>query len=303
LGDISGDCFRIVSASPNLVRANQHAVNSCGTPLCGLLHTDRIRERLEFPRRTIAIPSNTQRRRTMYDSFRNGPNAKLATNRRPLWKALLVMGALLVPVWGAAPAGAATVRTGSALRGVDLPGQDYRSISARSYRKCSRTCENEAQCKAWTFVAPGTPGAHGVCWLKHAVPPQQPNARTTSGIKSQTGSESLVLMPGSGTAGRLPRGERTNVTTRDHRRSRAPAASTTLSCDNGKAYKLTTGTEEGRCTLTTSCAETSPEGVCLHVDRTVTCIDSAKASGAKADCDFGCLETGGKGDCGLVPSG
>jgi hypothetical protein len=237
----------------------------------------------------------------MQTSLRNDSNSAAAANRRPLWKALLVMGALLVPVWGAAPAGAATGRTASALRGVDLPGQDYRSISARSYRKCNRICSREAQCKAWTFVAPGTPGAHGVCWLKHAVPPQQPNARTTSGIKSQTGSESLVLTPGSGTAIRLPRGERTNVTTRDHRRPRVPAASIDLDCGNGRTYELTTGTKEGSCEVTEFCVEyhEGSQTECARKGKIAVCGNEVGVGGgyAEADCDKGCGKTEGSGDC------
>jgi hypothetical protein len=250
-----------------------------------------------------------------------------AANRRPLWKALLVMGALLVPAWGTAPAGAATVRfgddhiaggaghdvivnvadrrgAGSALRGVDLPGQDYRNFSARSYRKCNRTCSNEAQCKAWTFVAPGTPGAHGVCWLKHAVPPQQPNARTTSGTKSQTRSESLVLTPGPGTAGRLPRGERTSVTTRDHRRSRAPAESTELACDNGRTYKLSTGNEGGICTVIKECSFYVKENECGGWVKSAVCDDNGREpNSAEATCGLGCTGSSGSGTCESTPSG
>ncbi len=245
----------------------------------------------------------------MQTSFGNDSNSATATNRRPLWKALLVLGvcALLAPVWGAASASArtvSTVRTASALRGVDLPGQDYRNFSARRYRKCSSTCENEAQCKAWTFVAPGTPGAHGTCWLKHAVPPQQPNARTTSGIKSQTGSESLVLTPGPGTTGRLPRGERTSVTTRDHRRSRAPAESTELACDNGRTYKLSTGNEGGICTVIKECSFYVKENECGGWVKSAVCDDNGREpNSAEATCGLGCTGSSGSGTCESTPSG
>ncbi len=37
---------------------------------------------------------------------------------------------------------------------------------------CQTTCQNETQCKAWTFVKPNTiQGPKGVCWLKDTIPP------------------------------------------------------------------------------------------------------------------------------------
>ncbi len=47
---------------------------------------------------------------------------------------------------------------------------------------CQTICQNEAQCKAWTFVKPNTiQGPKGVCWLKDSIPPAVENDCCISG--------------------------------------------------------------------------------------------------------------------------
>ncbi len=78
----------------------------------------------------------------------------------------------------------ATQRTREA--GIDRPGMDYRNFQTGSgWQSCQARCEAEAQCQAWTYVAPGVPDDPGRCWLKDGVPPQRPCSACTSGVKIQ----------------------------------------------------------------------------------------------------------------------
>jgi hypothetical protein len=69
----------------------------------------------------------------------------------------------------------------------DRPGGDYKhfdSINGADVtpQQCSKTCFNDPQCKAWTFVKPNTiQGPKGVCWLKNTVPDAVPNNACISG--------------------------------------------------------------------------------------------------------------------------
>jgi hypothetical protein len=67
----------------------------------------------------------------------------------------------------------------------DRGGSDYRSLEMTTTNPgaCKALCDVEAQCKAWTFVKPDTPGGKAGCWLKEDVPPESYDPRCVSGVK------------------------------------------------------------------------------------------------------------------------
>jgi PAN domain len=67
--------------------------------------------------------------------------------------------------------------------GFDRPGQDYRSFSVAGPQSCRQECEKDSNCKAFTYVKPGPPGARGVCWLKRVVPERTSNQCCISAVK------------------------------------------------------------------------------------------------------------------------
>jgi hypothetical protein len=232
----------------------------------------------------------------MHFSRGKKPNPAGTMNRRRARIAALVIAALCVPFGATATTDSVTLRSGSVLRGVDLPGKDYRHFAARSYRSCRTTCNEEARCEAWTFVEPGVQGPDGVCWLKREVPAQRRDARTISGTKSAIGEEAfpLTLRPG-GTV-QPQEGTGANRTTRDHRRRRVPTASLDLECDDGKTYTVSTGNSKGECT-----PYIEADG-----STAVFCDDKnykGEQSWAKAECGGGCVGSGGSGSCHKQPSG
>jgi hypothetical protein len=69
--------------------------------------------------------------------------------------------------------------------GVDRPGFDYRDFDlpwASSYL-CRDNCNEESQCKAYTYVKPGVVGPNAHCWLKSSIPAAVPHYGCTSGVK------------------------------------------------------------------------------------------------------------------------
>jgi hypothetical protein len=67
----------------------------------------------------------------------------------------------------------------------DRPGSDYAhfDLSRPVPQLCQERCQNEPNCKAWTYVRPGITGAKSRCWLKNAIPPLTPNPYCVSGVK------------------------------------------------------------------------------------------------------------------------
>lgn len=59
---------------------------------------------------------------------------------------------------------------------VDRPGSDYAAFSSRSPATCNGSCDADAQCQAWAWVA-----STYECWLKDAVPAPVPDPGVTSG--------------------------------------------------------------------------------------------------------------------------
>jgi len=66
--------------------------------------------------------------------------------------------------------------------GINRPGGDYRNI-VFGPEYCRDLCNEDSQCRAWTFVKPGVQGEHARCWLKSSVPAARSDARTASGVK------------------------------------------------------------------------------------------------------------------------
>ena len=74
--------------------------------------------------------------------------------------------------------------------GVNRPGSDYKNFDitppsggfVTAEGLCQTACENDASCKAWTFVKAGIQGPKPRCWLKNAIPGKQGNSCCTSGV-------------------------------------------------------------------------------------------------------------------------
>jgi hypothetical protein len=66
----------------------------------------------------------------------------------------------------------------------DRPGNDYRDFElGDDPQACARACEDDPDCRAFSFVRPGVQGPEARCWLKDAVPAPQPAACCVSGAK------------------------------------------------------------------------------------------------------------------------
>ncbi|MBL8323400.1 MAG: PAN domain-containing protein [Rubrivivax sp.] len=68
-------------------------------------------------------------------------------------------------------------------RSTNRPGGDYRGFVPATEAQCQSTCASEAQCRAWTWVAPGIQGPQARCWLKNVVPPPSRSDCCSSGVK------------------------------------------------------------------------------------------------------------------------
>ncbi len=69
-----------------------------------------------------------------------------------------------------------TDRSGNDYTNFDLPTADPQLCAAR--------CSGDAQCRAWTYVAPGAQGSSAHCWLKNAVPLSAARDFTVSGVRA-----------------------------------------------------------------------------------------------------------------------
>lgn len=70
------------------------------------------------------------------------------------------------------------------LRKIDIAGSDYRWFDTENDNGaiCAKTCADENQCRAFTWVRPGIQGPSARCWLKNAIPSAAPNINVMSGI-------------------------------------------------------------------------------------------------------------------------
>jgi hypothetical protein len=73
---------------------------------------------------------------------------------------------------GVRGAGLIEPRSGAIEFGVDRYGGDYRQLETATDgtgKSCQAACENDARCRAWTYVRPGYVGASAVCYLKNRI--------------------------------------------------------------------------------------------------------------------------------------
>lgn len=65
-------------------------------------------------------------------------------------------------------------------------GGDYKSIDLDSSdpASCQHTCQEDAQCQAYTYVPPGVQGSKARCWLKNLQPPMSAAPGLVSGIRT-----------------------------------------------------------------------------------------------------------------------
>jgi hypothetical protein len=71
-------------------------------------------------------------------------------------------------------------------KNTDRWGSDYRRIEMDKPQAnvCRKTCQDEAQCKAYTYVKPGVQHpTKAICYLKHSKPPKTTNNCCESGEK------------------------------------------------------------------------------------------------------------------------
>jgi hypothetical protein len=67
-------------------------------------------------------------------------------------------------------------------QGVNRPGGDYWNFAPSTVERCQSSCASAAQCRAWTWVAPGVQGPDARCWLKSAVPAPVQDGCCVSGV-------------------------------------------------------------------------------------------------------------------------
>ncbi len=67
---------------------------------------------------------------------------------------------------------------------VDRPGQDYSDfdLEINDPGQCYQACQDDGQCKAWTYVKPDVQGPNARCWLKWSIPDKVTDECCVSGI-------------------------------------------------------------------------------------------------------------------------
>jgi PAN domain len=66
-------------------------------------------------------------------------------------------------------------------KGGDIPGKKFVMPNAA---ECAKSCNGDAQCKAYTYVYPGVLGPKGLCFLKDSVPDPIADGCCISGVKN-----------------------------------------------------------------------------------------------------------------------
>ncbi len=140
------------------------------------------------------------------------PNCKAFTYVRPGYQGSSARCWLKNGVPDAVPAeccmsgkkvGGVTPSTGGIENNVDRPGMDYQNfdLSSANPSLCENACNDDPNCKAFTYVRPGYQGAMARCWLKNGVPDVVPAECCMSGKKvgggpSTGGMENNIDRPG-----------------------------------------------------------------------------------------------------------
>ena len=95
----------------------------------------------------------------------------------------LLLGVLVLAFGGGLVGDAgAQSRISTFEHGVNRPGGDFSNIRSDGFRQCSKDCEEDAECRAWTYVRPGVQGPSGRCWLKRVVPQKRTEGCCISGV-------------------------------------------------------------------------------------------------------------------------
>lgn len=100
---------------------------------------------------------------------------RLAAFRLPL-----CLSALVACLTATAASAAVTTETDTDRAGSDYSGYD---LSSADPALCRKACEDDAQCKAYTYVKPGVQGPKARCYLKNTVPSASHNSCCVSGVK------------------------------------------------------------------------------------------------------------------------
>ncbi len=79
---------------------------------------------------------------------------------------------------------------------IDRPGGDYQDydLSSPNIEICRQACQDDPNCKAFTYVKPGNQGEKARCWLKNIVPQPMTSTCCISGVK-ETGTTTVVRTP------------------------------------------------------------------------------------------------------------
>ncbi|OGF66381.1 MAG: hypothetical protein A2Y62_12455 [Candidatus Fischerbacteria bacterium RBG_13_37_8] len=79
----------------------------------------------------------------------------------------------------------AVAQSGTFEENTDRPGMNLSNfdLSSPDPLLCQNECNDEPECKAWTYVKPGIQGPNARCWLKTGIPDAIPNDCCISGIK------------------------------------------------------------------------------------------------------------------------
>ena len=79
--------------------------------------------------------------------------------------------------------------------GFDRPGNNYKNfpLSQINPGQCQQACNDDRQCRAWTYVKPNLQGREPHCWLKSSASTKQPAGCCVSGLK---GTEVWTDRPG-----------------------------------------------------------------------------------------------------------
>ncbi len=70
---------------------------------------------------------------------------------------------------------------------VDRPGRDYADfdLEVDDPGQCYQACQDDGQCKAWTYVKPNVQGPNARCWLKWSIPDKVTDECCVSGINQK----------------------------------------------------------------------------------------------------------------------
>ncbi len=95
---------------------------------------------------------------------------------------------------------------------IDRPGGDYKDfdLSSPNIELCCQSCEDDPNCKAFTYVKPNNQGDKARCWLKNIVPQPMTSTCCISGVKDTTTTTTVVRTPTINNSNRGGEGDNSN---------------------------------------------------------------------------------------------